>query len=296
MVAYKKNLSFVTRYIRSLRGGSQPILGEASDGEVYVVKFADNLQGTNLLFNEIAGTELYRACGLPVAPWQPLLVTVDFLDENPACWSQTPKGLHRPTGGVCFGSRFLGGEDVRIFEILPGSHFQRVRSHTDFWLAWLLDVCASHADRRQAIFVEGALGALEAVFIDFGHMFGGPKGDQHPHWRASRYMDERIYLRPTTRSGLTVRNISCNLAPDRLWRKLATVPDEWKCESAIQNFAACLNRLSDSRFVDSMFDVMVNSLGLHARDQLLPPCVRRSRASILSPGLQAKGRIRNPVA
>jgi len=109
MPVFGKDFVSLTGYIRSLRGGSQPILAQASDGHTYVVKFANNLQGPNLLFNESAGSELYRACGLAVPEWRPLEVSEDFLDENHDCWMQTPEGQLRPASGLCYGSRFLGG-------------------------------------------------------------------------------------------------------------------------------------------------------------------------------------------
>lgn len=136
---------WVKRFIRNLRGGSQPILAEASDGLLYVVKFANNLQGPNLAFNEAMGAELYRQLGLPVPDWKPLILRDAFIDNNPDCWIQTPYGRLRPAAGLCFGSRFLGGGGERLFEILPGSAFARVRNLRDFWLAWLIDVCASYS-------------------------------------------------------------------------------------------------------------------------------------------------------
>src|SRR5580698_1050275 len=120
MVVLAKDLALVAGDARSLRGGSQPILAHATDGLVYVVKFANNLQGPNLLFNESAGYELYRACGLPVPDWTPLWVTDSFLDGNRDCWMQTPEGRLRPSSGLCFGSLFLGQKGDRLFEIVPG--------------------------------------------------------------------------------------------------------------------------------------------------------------------------------
>src|ERR1017187_5416922 len=113
MPALGKDFVFLTQYIRKLRGGSQPILAEASDGHTYVVKFANNLQGPNVLFNESAGSELYCAFGLPVPEWRPVTASEDFLDKNPDCWMQTPEGRLRPASGLCFGSRFLAenGQD-----------------------------------------------------------------------------------------------------------------------------------------------------------------------------------------
>jgi hypothetical protein len=52
---------------------------EASDGHLYVVKFINNPQGLNVLFNEAVGTELYSIAGLSVPAWRPLLVTGDFV-------------------------------------------------------------------------------------------------------------------------------------------------------------------------------------------------------------------------
>ena len=140
MLPLGKDRAFVTHFVRKLPGGSQSILARACDGFQYVVKFANNLQGPNLLFNESAGSELYRACGLPVPEWRPIEVSDSFLDKNPDCWMQTEKGYLRPASGLCFGSRFLGGNDKRLFEILPGSMFNRVHNQVNFWLAWLIDV------------------------------------------------------------------------------------------------------------------------------------------------------------
>src|ERR1700679_3063217 len=136
MTAFGKDAAFVTQYVRSLRGGSQPILARASDGFQYVVKFANNLQGPNLLFNESAGSELYLACGLPVSEWTPLRIADSFLDSNPECRTQTPEGRLRPASGLCFGSLFLGQDDKRLLEILPASMFDLIRNQTSFGLAW----------------------------------------------------------------------------------------------------------------------------------------------------------------
>ena len=57
MAVLGKKTIAVTRHIQKLRGGSQPILAEASDGRLYVVKFANNPQGANLLFNESMGRD-----------------------------------------------------------------------------------------------------------------------------------------------------------------------------------------------------------------------------------------------
>ena len=102
MHALGKDFASVTHFVRNLRGGSQPILAQASDGFLYVVKFANNLQGPNVLFNESAGSELFRAIGVPVPEWRPLRVSDSFLEKNRDCWMQTPGGRLRPSSGLCF--------------------------------------------------------------------------------------------------------------------------------------------------------------------------------------------------
>src|ERR1035437_4051960 len=131
-------------HIRKLRGGSQPILIRASDGFFYVVKFLNNPQGSNLLFNEALGTEIFRGAGLPVPEWRTIYLSEEFLDHNPECWIETEQGRRRPTAGLCFGSRFLSLRNTSSFEIIPGQSFSRIRNRMDFWTAWVLDAICGH--------------------------------------------------------------------------------------------------------------------------------------------------------
>lgn len=287
-----KHFAFVSRYIRSLRGRFQPFLAEASDGEVYVVKLA----GHEASFNEVAGTELYRALGLPICPWQPLHVSDSFLDQHPLCWPEVPGGRERPTSGVYFGSRFLGYGHRNVFEILPGSYFQRIKRPMDFWLAWLIDVCASHADHRQALFVQREMHELEAVFIDFGHMFGGQRENEPSGFWASRYRDQRIYLCPSALSLQRIKKLACSLNEEQLWRQLATIPTEWKSRPALQNFTTSLNRLADSQFVEKSLSLMVDSVRPCSNDEFLPTNVRSPSESILPARIQANRKIRTAIA
>jgi hypothetical protein len=260
MQSLGKNFVFLTRYIRNLRGGSQPILAEASDGHTYVVKFTNNLQGPNVLFNECVGSELYRACALPVPAWRPVMVSENFLDMNPDCWMQTPDGRLRPASGLCFGSRFLGEKGKRLLEILPRTSFERVHNPASFWLAWLIDVCAEHVDNRQALFAEDANGRLDAYFVDFGHFFGGPKADLKKNFRASRYLDSRIYSEVSSETLLGFENVVKALDGDRLWERIKAIPPEWKQDSALDGLERCLQKLSISLYVQSLLSTMIGSL------------------------------------
>ncbi len=255
----------VVRYIRKLCGGSQSILAEASDGHLYVVKFANNPQGPNIPFNESVGNELYRACGLAVPAWKPLLVTNSFLETNPACWFSMPTSRIVPNPGWCFGSQFLDSDGKRLLEILPGSFFGRVHNVWQFWLAWMVDICADHADHRQALFEERSDGRLNAFFIDHGHLFGGPKGDRQCSPRICRYLDGRIYCDISSKNITTIRNKLKSLKVDLLWQRAMNLPDEWRTKTALDSFSECLGRLSNVTLVQTLVDEVIE---VHNRSTL----------------------------
>ena len=130
----------------------------------------------------------------------------------------------------------------RLLEILPGSSFGRVRNPASFWLAWLIDVCAEHGDNRQAIFTEASDGWLNANFFDFGHFFGGPKGDGMRNLRASRYLDSRIYVEVSSETLLDFERVIKAADSDRLWELIEAIPREWKQDSAVDGFERCLQK------------------------------------------------------
>jgi hypothetical protein len=273
----KRNV-FVTRFVRNLCGGSQSFLGEASDGFLYVIKFANNPQGPNVPFNDCIGSELYHACHLPVPRWKRLLVTNLFIEHNPACWPDLPNGRLVPNAGWCFGSRFLGSECKRLLEILPGSSFGRVRNVWEFWLAWIIDICADHTDHRQAIFEESADGRLNPFFIDHGHLFGGPNGDTQRNLRACRYLDARIYRDLSFKNISNIHKRLRTLDADLLWQRAMELPDEWKTKTALDSLTGCLNRLSSAQLVQTLVDEVIK---VHKRSaicdypQHVPPVLHR---------------------
>jgi hypothetical protein len=231
------------------------MLVQASDGHLYVVKFTNNLQGPNLPFNEAMGTELYRAGQLPIPTWLPLLVSPAFLNQNPGCWIQTETGRLRPSPGICFGSRFLGESGQRLLEILPGTSFAKIHNRMSFWQAWMVDVCAQHADNRQAIFIERS-SELEPVFMDHGHLFGGADGNKQPQPLASRYLDPRIY-QPLLKRDVRALKMMRPVDVDRLWHMADNLPDEWKSRSALNNFALCMNKLATLGYLAEVVDLIV---------------------------------------
>ena len=160
-------------------------------------------------------------------------------------------GSWKPQAGLCFGSRYLGSKESRLWEILPRSSFPKIVNKSDFYLAWLLDVCARHTDNRQALFEEQVSG-IRAVFIDHGHMFSGPNGESsQPKFRSSAYLDTRIYERCA--ADYTIANVKnvLKIDGDRLWKRAGQLPTEWLTDTALQNFAACLCDIANAKAVQS---------------------------------------------
>ena len=79
----------LTKHVRALRGGSQPHLMQADDGNLYVVKFQGNPQGTSVLINERFACKLAQFLGLPV----PAAVAVQLPPEvSKELYFETPGG------------------------------------------------------------------------------------------------------------------------------------------------------------------------------------------------------------
>lgn len=246
-------------FICKLRGGSQPILVEGTNGLLYVLKFSDNLQGPQVLFNEVAGAELFRAFRLPVAQWEPLLITGSFLDANPECWPLIGPEPCRPQPGLCFASRFLGTPGRPLLEVLPGSSLSRIRNRTSFWLAWLLDVCCDHTDNRQAIFSQDSEGWLHASFIDSGHLLRGAHGDRKPNIWSSRYLDPRVYENISATDAPLDRHIIASFDADQARARILAMPQDWMSPPAVRVLTHSLNRLGDRLLVRAVWEILLDS-------------------------------------
>jgi len=208
-----------------------------------------------VLFNEAAGTALYRSLTLPVARWQALHATREFIERYRAWWSAADGRSGIPQPGLCFGSHYLGNRENRLLEILPSTGFKRVEHRSLFWRAWLVDVCAQHADNRQAVFLEQQLRTYRPVFIDHGHMFSGSHGGKQPHFCASRYLDPRIYPLLDEDLCLCLDRL-LHSKTEALWQEIQAIPDEWKSQSSLRAFADCLQTISTPRTLNAMFELL----------------------------------------
>jgi hypothetical protein len=227
-------------FFRFMNGSSQPVLVQASDGRFYVLKFANNPQGPNTLFNEAFGSILAQYLGLPVPSWRPIRLNDDFIDKNPNLGLASELGLRLPSPGLHFGSCFiLGLPDDEVYDIVPSSWLRRVENPALFGRMMLLDIWAENVDRRQALFIEhpGCEG-LDVVFFDHGHMFGGPHGDKRlQSTEVCLYYNRKIYERAfrSARMGPWLALIE-NTGEATLRMLLDRLPSEWR-DSALEDNA-----------------------------------------------------------
>ncbi|MFP5237308.1 MAG: HipA family kinase [Acidobacteriota bacterium] len=285
------------RFVRRLTGGSQAMLVDASDGRQYVVKFANNPQGPNVLCNEALGTELYRALGLPVPEWTTVLIPRTFLLRYPNCsMAKFNSGVELETG-LCFGSRVVAAPAGRIYEMLPGSFIRRVANRSDFWLAWLVDLCADHRDNRQSIFTEYSSG-LHAIFVDHGHMFGGPDGSRKTPLTGPRYWDTRVYALPDAEKiSRRLRRISSTLDTDRLFKRMQEIPEAWLVESALENFHTCIERLCRADYLEKTFEEVLAAFeNSYANGRAIPQLEHSEHPALLCSHLRAGSAGRQAIA
>ena len=225
------NQVFAEAFFRKMRGGSQSSLVGTSDGNFYVLKLANNPQGSNTLFNEAFGSILSHHLGLPVPEWRPIQVSSNFIATNQDLHFALPAGVRMPSAGLHFGSKFvIASKDDEVYEVVPERWMQRVQRPASFAGMLLLDIWAENVDRRQALFIERAANrALEVLFFDHGHMFRGPNGNKNlKNFHGCLYHHRNIYRR-ALESGAT-QDWLCRiegLTETTLWSLVERMPGEW---------------------------------------------------------------------
>jgi hypothetical protein len=145
------------------------------DKKLYVVKMHPNPQGNNVLANEVLGSFILSGLGLLVPTWRPLTINLKALPLFPELAMATNRGTRFPACGVHFGSEFLGGPQFDLYDFIPHSYQPRVKNSAQFAAINLFDIWADHQDERQCVYRRNReTGAYEALFLDNGHLFGGP--------------------------------------------------------------------------------------------------------------------------
>ena len=185
-----------TKFKRKMRGGSQSSLIEADDGNYYIVKSMENPQGSEILFNEVLGSEIMEFIGFETPKWNPIWLSAEFIEGNPELWYQTAESERRPPPvGLHFGSRLvMPKRNESLYEILPRSWFVRIRNRENFVGMLLFDLWANQRDRRQAVFLEDQENrSIKTTYIDHGCLFGQDETNQASIGIRAMYMDPAIY-------------------------------------------------------------------------------------------------------
>ena len=187
------NVVHAVQFIRKMRGGSQPALIRCSDGKLYVVKFLGNQQGPNVLANEVLGNELLNKLKLPTPRWKAVFVSRSFIKKNAEMFFETLSGNCAIKSGLHFGSEFLGDERTgQVYEWLPSGFRNRVANSADFLGIHIFDIWTNHCDHRQSLYtLTDGDPSFTAVFIDNGHLFGGPQWKQKSRPGESLALDRR---------------------------------------------------------------------------------------------------------
>ncbi len=188
------NVVHAVQFFRKMPGGSQPGLIRCSDEKLYVVKFFNNQQGPNVLANEVLGNELLNAFNLPTPKWKAVFISDSFIRENPEASLETQFGSFPIASGLHFGSEFLGGENTgQVYEWLPSAFSNRITNPEDFLGIHIFDVWANHCDHRQYLFAaRDSNASIRAIFIDNGHLFGGPRWKLQSRQGESLCLDRRF--------------------------------------------------------------------------------------------------------
>jgi hypothetical protein len=119
---------------------------------------------------------------------------------------------------------------------------------------YIFDVWANHQDNRQAILLKKPDGhAQEVVFIDHGHMFGGPDWHFRERPGVARHLESLVYSALWHRDFVSswISHFE-NVIPDVLSCVISNVPADWykgdlnKLQEVLLNRLADLTRLFDA--------------------------------------------------
>jgi hypothetical protein len=186
-----------------------------------------NPQGPNVLANEALGALLLNGLGFLVPPWRAITINLNTLPLFPELIMETADGAKVPACGVHFGSEYLGGPQYDLFDLIPESY--GVRNAEQVAAIHLFDLWANHHDDRQCVYRRPKeRGGYEAVFIDNGHLFGGPS------WLDDGWQSLRLWSRYAHKPLLSERLVTEHWLklfeariPKLLHEAVALVPPEW---------------------------------------------------------------------
>jgi len=180
--------------IRRMRGACQSHLMRCSDGNYYVVKFANNPQGRRVLANELLCALLAEALSLPVAHGAIVQVEDGLVRLSYELYIETKFGRAACASGPCFGSQFpVDPRTQAVYDFLPSGLLRQVSNVQEFCGMLVFDIWTSNTDSRQAVFVKEEPNSYRTVMIDQSLSFGGKTWQLTDSPRRCLYLDKRVY-------------------------------------------------------------------------------------------------------
>ncbi len=270
-------------FYRKMHGVTQSSLVRASNGRLYVVKQSSRQGNTFAGFNESFGYELAKSLKLPVPHWSPVLITDDFIDQNPGFWPGEGGENLRPSAGLHFGSQLVCSVHDMLLDSYPRAFVQRITNRRDFNGILALDTWANHMDVRQALFVtKQHRSDAKAFFIDFERYFmtlNGMLGRKVPF---AMYPNRAVYQRDcfVERS---LRGWAKKIAPydESALRALSgVIPREWFTEGRLVAVIAGL--LLRKEMLPGLIEDAIEILSVASRQRVSAPnaALRLDEASL----------------
>jgi len=108
-----------------MRGDAQSHLMLDETGRAWVVKFQNNPQHLRILANELLGTRIAEAIGLPVPHAEVVEVSSWLIDKTPDLEMRVGATRSRCQPGLQFGSEMVGGlMPSRVADYLPAEQMR----------------------------------------------------------------------------------------------------------------------------------------------------------------------------
>lgn len=162
----------------------------ASDGNAYVVKFANNPQSPRVLVNEWLACSIGRALGLTIPEPAILSVPEEFVERDPSLVIRLAGSTLKCLPGRAFGSRVIAGADL---DYLPDDALAKIENLREFAGVLVLDKWLCNCDGRQVVFCRKPKGRFRAHFIDFGYCFNAEEWTFPDSTRRGIYAHKLVY-------------------------------------------------------------------------------------------------------
>ena len=206
------------------------------DDQGYVVKFSNNPNHRRSLVNELVASAFLAYFRISTPETGIVLVTEEFLNQNPEVYLELGKRRFAVMPGPHFGSCYPGDPNhARVYDFLPDSMLGGVVNASDFLGALVIGKWMANSDARQAIFIRVPPKQLHSPtprfivqMIDHGSAFDGADWQFRDSPSAGPYFRTTVYPQ-ANRIDLFQPWLDqvARLPEQLLSHSIKQVPDEW---------------------------------------------------------------------